>query len=199
MNIKNIDWEKIKNLVPVIVQHYETGQVLMLGYMNQQALTTTLQTNKLTFYTRSRKSLWTKGETSGNYLNLKQLDLDCDQDAILALVEPEGPTCHLGNNSCFNSTMFIGQTLTSLESVIKQREVEKPANSYTCELLDKGINKIAQKVGEEAVETVIAALKEDDERLCNEMADLLYHLLVLLRARNLPISSVFNLLTTRTG
>lgn len=197
-NIEILAWEKMQGLLPVIVQHAKTSAVLMLGYMNKEALETTLATNYLTFYSRSKKRLWQKGETSGNKLKLIKIIPDCDQDTLLIIAEPLGPVCHQGTATCFGASPETDwQFIRDLEILIQERELLKPKDSYTTQLFDSGIDKIAQKVGEEAVEVVIAAIKQSDQAVCNEAADLLFHLLVLLRARKMEIADVINVLKTR--
>jgi len=197
-NATALAWDKMDGLLPCIVQDKNTGTVQMLGYMNQDALTKTLETGKVTFYSRSKNRLWMKGETSGNTLDLHQLTVDCDQDALLALVTPNGPTCHLGTNSCWNdeaepTLAFLGQ----LNRVLGERKGADPESSYTARLYNKGIKRIAQKVGEEGVETALAATVHDLEELKNESADLLYHLLVLLQASDVELSEVMDVLKNR--
>lgn len=192
-----IDWQKCAGLLPAIVQHVNSGQVLMLGFMNSLALEQTLKTQKVTFYSRTKQALWVKGETSGHYLQFHDCFLDCDSDALLILAMPAGPTCHRNTAACFHNDAYTWQPLRDLENKLIERRQQKSEDSYTVKLLEKGIHKVAQKVGEEATETVIAALVESDERVCNEAADLLYHLLVLLQARNLSIAQVFSVLHSR--
>lgn len=198
-NATALAWDKMDGLLPCIVQDKNTGTVQMLGYMNQDALAKTLETGKVTFYSRSKNRLWMKGETSGNTLDLHQLSVDCDQDALLALVTPNGPTCHLGTNSCWNdeaepTLAFLGQ----LNRVLGERKGADPESSYTARLYDKGIKRIAQKVGEEGVETALAATVKDLDELKNESADLLYHLLVLLQASDVELSEVMDVLKARS-
>lgn len=198
-NATALAWDKMDGLLPCIVQDKNTGTVQMLGYMNQDALDKTLETGKVTFYSRSKNRLWMKGETSGNTLDLHQLTVDCDQDALLALVTPNGPTCHLGTNSCWNdeaepTLAFLGQ----LNRVLGERKGADPESSYTARLYDKGIKRIAQKVGEEGVETALAATVKDLDELKNESADLLYHLLVLLQASDVELSEVMEVLKARS-
>ncbi len=198
MNDINIDFDKQNGLVPAIVQDNETKQVLMLGYMNAGALQKTRESGLVTFFSRSRQKLWTKGETSGNYLNVAEIKVDCDNDTLLILANPKGATCHTGNYSCFGTPKNnILAFLPQLQNLIDRRRIEMPENSYTTILFNKGIDKIAQKVGEEAVETVIEAKNANDEKLLNESADLIYHLIVLLSARNLSISDVEQVLIER--
>lgn len=184
-------------LMPVIIQHAHTRQVLMLGYMNHEALNLTLESQVVTFYSRSKQRLWTKGETSGNILNLKSYHIDCDQDALLMLVEPVGPTCHTGSTSCFE-TADDDRFLYQLEEVIAQKLADNnPEESYTARLVQKGIAKVAQKVGEEGVEVVIEAMRDEPEKLLGESADLLYHLIVLLKAKGFSLADVEAVLKSR--
>ncbi|MBQ7999382.1 MAG: bifunctional phosphoribosyl-AMP cyclohydrolase/phosphoribosyl-ATP diphosphatase HisIE [Bacteroidales bacterium] len=189
-SIDELDFQKSGNsLIPAIIQDYTTLKVLMLGYMNREALEKTLEDKKVTFYSRSKQRLWTKGESSGNFLFAREILKDCDNDTILIKAEAVGPTCHTGSNSCFNSSDDEG-FIRKLQRVIERRKIERPQGSYTVELFDKGVNKIAQKVGEEAVETVIEAIDGNDERLIYEASDLIYHLLVLLAHKNMNISDL---------
>ncbi|ALO15389.1 bifunctional phosphoribosyl-AMP cyclohydrolase/phosphoribosyl-ATP diphosphatase HisIE [Salinivirga cyanobacteriivorans] len=198
MDSSKINFEKQNGLVPAIVQDATTRQVLMLGYMNKEAVERTLKSGKVTFYSRSRQEIWVKGETSGNTLNLIDIYPDCDNDTLLVMATPEGPTCHTGNYNCFaTKKTSIMEFLPQLQSVIEQRKNEMPAGSYTTSLFEKGIDKIAQKVGEEAVETVIEAKNTNDKLLLNESADLIFHLMVLLSKRNLSIEKVEEILITR--
>jgi phosphoribosyl-AMP cyclohydrolase / phosphoribosyl-ATP pyrophosphohydrolase len=195
---QKLDWKKADGLLPAIVQHWQSGAVLMLGYMTPAALSQTLQSGKVTFWSRSKQRLWTKGESSGNRLQLKSVHADCDQDAILVTAEPLGPTCHLGTASCFGDASAPPLAfLADLDRLVASREVERPAGSYTTELFEGGLRRIAQKVGEEGVETALAAVVEDDEAVLGEAADLVYHLLILLRARKLDINAVVATLQTR--
>jgi len=202
MMIENLAWEKMGNLIPAIVQDAFDGRVLMQGFMNKDALTATLESGKVSFWSRSRQELWTKGETSGNTLDLVEIHVDCDRDCLLVLARPEGPTCHLGYDTCFDAEGRVIPELTflaDLERVIAQRDVDRPKDSYTTTLLESGIKRIAQKVGEEGVETALAAAAGEDEELLNESADLLYHLLVLLRSRKLELGSLVEVLKVRHG
>jgi phosphoribosyl-ATP pyrophosphohydrolase/phosphoribosyl-AMP cyclohydrolase len=198
-----LDWTKSERtggeaLLPAIVQHWQTGAVLMLGYMNAAALQQTQQSGKVTFYSRSKQRLWTKGETSGDFLLLKSLHADCDNDTLLVSAEPLGPTCHLGTQSCFGDASTPPLAfLSTLDALITQRERERPAGSYTTKLFDGGVRGIAQKVGEEGVETALAAVVQDDAALRGEAADLIFHLLVLLRARGVDFASVVATLQDR--
>ena len=187
-----IDFEKCGGLVPAIIQDAQTKNVLMLGYMNQEALDKTLETKKVTFWSRSRNCLWTKGETSGNFLHLIDIKIDCDNDTLLVKANPDGPTCHTGTDTCWgevneqDSLLF----LTELQDFINRRHDEMPEGSYTTKLFKDGINKIAQKVGEEALETVIEATNGTSEHLVYEASDLLYHLVVMLASKGLRIEQV---------
>ncbi|HEX4377402.1 MAG TPA: bifunctional phosphoribosyl-AMP cyclohydrolase/phosphoribosyl-ATP diphosphatase HisIE [Steroidobacteraceae bacterium] len=193
-DIDRIDWKKSDGLVPAVAQHNMTGAVLMLGYMNQEALKLTLQRGRVVFFSRTRGRLWEKGEQSGNTLRLVDLRLDCDVDALLVTAMPTGPVCHLGTQTCFgNEAITDGERLAfllELEQLIGQRISEKPDGSYTAQLFEKGMRRMAQKVGEEGVEVALAAVTEPDDPFLGECADLLYHLLVLLRARSLRLDTV---------
>ena len=197
-----LDFEKYADkLVPAIVQDAETGTVLMLGFMNEQAVASTQETGRVTFYSRSRQRLWTKGETSGNYLDVVSIKADCDNDTLLIKAKPKGPICHTGAATCFGETNQRPANpidlLTELEGVIDDRRDQKPEDSYVAKLFEKGINKIAQKVGEEAVELVIEAKDNDDDKFKSEAADLLFHYLILLRAKDVSISGVIDVLKMR--
>lgn len=192
-----IDFQKNNGLVPVIVQHYLTQQVLMLGYMNQEAWEKTQKEQKITFFSRTKKRLWTKGETSGNFLWVKEIMLDCDQDTLLIKVQPQGATCHKGTTSCFDETTHKG-FLYQLQNTIAQRIAEDDATSYTNKIFKKGINKVAQKVGEEAVELVIEAKDNNDTLFKNEAADLLYHLLILLHSKQHRLEDIEAVLYQRS-
>lgn len=193
-----LDWAKGDGLLPAIVQHWLTGEVLMLGYMNPQALAATQKSGHVTFFSRSKQRLWTKGETSGHVLALKSVRMDCDADTLLVLAEPHGPTCHNGTSSCFGDGVQppLG-FLAELDALIAQRHAERPAGSYTTKLFEGGIRRMAQKVGEEGVETALAAVAQDDDALLGEAADLVYHLAVALRARGLGLSDVAGVLSQR--
>jgi len=194
--MKQIDFTKGNGLVPVIIQDDATLQVLMLGYMNQEALEQTMREGKVTFFSRSKNRLWTKGETSGNFLFVKEILIDCDNDTILVKVNPAGPTCHTGTNSCFGADTAKG-FIYRLEKVINQRIDDNEKDSYTNNLFKKGINKIAQKVGEEAVELVIESKDDNINLFRNEAADLLYHLLILLKAKGVKINEIEEVLRER--
>lgn len=186
-----IDWAKSGGLVPAIVQHADDGRVLMLGYMDRTALATTLDTRRVTFFSRSRQQLWTKGAKSGNFLNTVSVAVDCDGDALLVHARPLGPTCHRGTATCFSGA------IAQLDAVIAARADADAEGSYTRRLLDAGIKRMAQKVGEEGVETALAAVGEDDAALLSEVADLVYHTLVLLRARGLGLAQLEDVLRAR--
>jgi phosphoribosyl-ATP pyrophosphohydrolase/phosphoribosyl-AMP cyclohydrolase len=191
-------WDKGDGLLPAVVQHAMDGRVLMLGYMNRAALAQTLAGSLVTFYSRSRQRLWIKGESSGHVLKLVSMHADCDADSLLLLADPVGPTCHRGTDSCFGDAAapalaFLGR----LDALVARRERERPADSYTTRLFEGGLRRIAQKVGEEGVETSLAAVAEDDAALLDEAADLIYHLIVLLRARGLGLGAVAETLATR--
>jgi phosphoribosyl-ATP pyrophosphohydrolase/phosphoribosyl-AMP cyclohydrolase len=194
-----IDWDKSDGLVPAIVQNGITGRVLMLGYMNAEALTLTQTSGLVTFYSRSRKCLWTKGKTSGNKLELTDIELDCDGDTLLVTAIPAGPTCHLERNSCFDRDVelpgfgFVGQ----LESIIENRMESPKSGSYTAQLMNAGIYRIAQKIGEEGVEVALAAAKGDHKEITSEAADLIYHVLVLLKHQGLEFADVAQQLQIR--
>jgi len=200
MNIDKLDFEKGDGLIPAIIQNADTFQVLMLGYMNKEALETTLEEERVTFFSRSKQRLWTKGETSGNYLDLVDIQKDCDEDTLLILANPHGTTCHTGEQSCFYQKDFKPKGdlnfLSDLEDLIISRKEQMPEGSYTTSLFNDGIDKIAQKVGEEAVETVIEA-KNEDHSLVDEVSDLIYHLLVLLVAKGVPLKNVIQRLKSR--
>ncbi len=187
-----IDFEKMGGLVPAIIQDATTKNVLMLGFMNEEAYEKTLATKHVTFWSRTRNTLWTKGETSGHFLNLVDMKIDCDNDTLLVRVNPVGPTCHTGTDTCWGEENEVNPLLflSELQSFIDKRKKEMPEGSYTTSLFTKGINKIAQKVGEEALETVIEATNGTDDHLVYEASDLLYHLIVLLTEKGLRIEDV---------
>ena len=192
----NIDFTKTNGLVPVIIQDEQTLEVLMLGYMNQEAYDKTTKEQRVTFFSRTKNRLWTKGEESGNFLNVKSISLDCDNDTLLIKVKPMGATCHTGSRSCFN-TEYNQNFVFKLEQIITDRYENPTAKSYINSLREKGLNKIAQKVGEEGVETVIAALAETETDLINEASDLVFHLLVLLKEKNLSLEDIAKNLESR--
>lgn len=195
MKIKKLDFKKGGGLIPAIIQDAATGQVLMLGYMNEQALKKTIKEKQVTFFSRSKERLWTKGETSGNTLELVDIQPDCDNDTLLVLANPQGPACHTGEDSCFYRKDFKPKAadlnfLSELEALIKSRKKELPGDSYTTYLFEKGIDKIAQKVGEEATETVIEAKNNKKAKFTGEAADLVFHLMVLLREKGVSLKKV---------
>jgi phosphoribosyl-ATP pyrophosphohydrolase/phosphoribosyl-AMP cyclohydrolase len=194
--MKTIDFTKGDGLVPVIIQNVNTLQVLMLGYMNEEAYTKTSKENRVTFFSRSKNRLWTKGEESGNFLAVKDIQIDCDNDTILIKAIPKGPTCHTGSTSCFKEETSKG-FLYELEQIIHQRIDENDEESYTNKLYKRGINKVAQKVGEEAVELVIEAKDNDADLFKNEAADLMYHYLILLKAKGFNLTDIEEILSER--
>jgi phosphoribosyl-ATP pyrophosphohydrolase/phosphoribosyl-AMP cyclohydrolase len=197
-DVSRLEWAKGDGLLPAIVQHWLSGEVLMLGYMNAEALERTQSTGQVTFYSRSKQRLWTKGESSGHVLALKSIRIDCDADTLLVQAQPHGPTCHLGTSSCFGEGVQppLG-FLAELDALVAQRHAERPPGSYTTKLFDGGIRRMAQKVGEEGVETALAAVAQDDHELLGEAADLIFHLTVMLRARGLSLTDVVVLLASR--
>lgn len=193
-----INFSKYENsLVPAIIQDAQTAKVLMLGFMNNDALLTTQQTGKVTFYSRTKQRLWTKGEESGNFLFVQDISLDCDNDTLLIKAIPKGPVCHTGSDTCFNEKNENSSFLFLLEEIIQQRKEQAPSESYVAKLFAKGINKVAQKVGEEAVELVIEAKDNNQELFLNEAADLLFHYLLLLNAKNIKLQEVIEVLEQR--
>lgn len=195
---KKLDWNKVGGMMPVIVQDAQTRQVLMLGYMTCDALDKTIATGKVTFFSRTRQELWTKGETSGNFLTLVSLYADCDQDTILVLVQPQGPTCHTGEISC-----FVGDSpspvsfLSELSALVHERNIQRPEGSYTTKLFESGKSRISQKVGEEGVELALAHMEGNAENILNEAADLVYHTVVLLENSGLSLDKVCKILQER--
>jgi len=199
-DLSRLDWAKGDGLLPAVVQHWQSGEVLMLGYMNAEALRHTQQSGQVTFYSRSKRRLWTKGESSGNVLTLKSLRIDCDADTLLVQADPIGPTCHTGTSSCFGDSADVRPPLgflADLDALVAERHAQRPAGSYTTTLFDGDIRRIAQKVGEEGVETALAGVVQDDGALLGEAADLIFHLTVLLRARGLSLVDVASLLADR--
>ena len=195
-----LDWAKGGGLLPAIVQDWRSGEVLMLGYMNRDALAATCVSGRVTFFSRSKQRLWTKGESSGHALVLKSIHVDCDADTLLVQAQPQGPTCHRGTTSCFGDGPAVRPPLgflAELDALVAARHAERPAGSYTSELFDGGIRRMAQKVGEEGVETALAAVAQDDAALLGEAADLLFHLTVALRARGLGLADVTAVLARR--
>lgn len=197
LDAASLAWDKQDGLLPTIVQDADSRRVLMLGYMNREALQVTRDSGKVTFFSRSKQRLWTKGESSGHGLTLVSIETDCDRDTLLVQARPQGPTCHLGTVSCFPEAP--GDVLGELDALIRRREAERPAGSYTTKLFEGGVRRIAQKVGEEGVETALAGVAQDDDALLGEASDLVYHLIVLLRARGLGLDDVRAVLATRRG
>ena len=195
IDIDALAWDKQGGLLPAIVQDAATLRVLMLGYMDREAIGTTLSSGKVTFFSRSKARLWTKGEGSGHVLELVAIEADCDADTLLVRALPHGPTCHLQRDSCFPAAPADG--LSELDALIARRERERPQGSYTTKLFESGVRRIAQKVGEEGVETALAAVAQDEDALLGEAADLLYHLTVLLRARGLSLGDARRVLAAR--
>ncbi|WP_162556608.1 bifunctional phosphoribosyl-AMP cyclohydrolase/phosphoribosyl-ATP diphosphatase HisIE [Proteus cibi] len=195
--LAQLDWEKVDNLMPVVIQNAISGDVLMLGYMSKDALNVTLESGNVTFYSRTKQRLWTKGETSGNFLKLVNIYPDCDNDTLLILANPLGPTCHNGTESCFAPAQSQWGFLYELENLLRERKNASPDSSYTARLYASGTKRIAQKVGEEGVETALAATVNDREELKNEASDLLYHLMVLLQDQSLSLSDVIGCLQAR--
>lgn len=198
----DIDWDKMNGMIPAIIQDAGSGAVLMLGYMNPEALAATESTRRVTFWSRSKQRLWTKGESSGHFLLVKEIAADCDRDSLLILAEPTGPVCHLGTATCWGSDApqsraeplaFLGQ----LESIIAARVADRPPGSYTTRLLDQGLGRVAQKVGEEGVELALAAVTQTDQEILGEAADLLFHVLLLLKAKGLSLTEVADTLESR--
>lgn len=193
----SVDFQKTDGLVPAIIQDHLSNKVLMLGYMNREALERTLSDGKVTFFSRSKNRLWTKGESSSNFLHLIDIAVDCDQDTLLIKARPDGPTCHTGADTCWNEKNVSNDFLQQLENVIRQRRDQPDDNSYTTSLFKRGINKIAQKVGEEAVELVIEAKDNNADLFLNEAADLLFHYLILLSAKGYELGDVVKILEGR--
>jgi phosphoribosyl-ATP pyrophosphohydrolase/phosphoribosyl-AMP cyclohydrolase len=203
MKVEEIDslaWDKGAGLLPTVVQDADSGAVLMLGYMNRESLRATLANKRVTFFSRSKNRLWTKGDTSGHFLDVVSVQADCDQDSLLITADPKGPTCHTGAQSCFGDVLTDAQGvsfLTRLEAVIAQRIRDRPDGSYTARLWSEGPTRIAQKVGEEGVEVALAAVTQPDDRLIGESADLLFHLALLLKSRNLSLADAVKELEQR--
>ncbi len=193
----SVDFQKSGGLVPAIIQDHLSNKVLMLGYMNRAALDQTLAEGKVTFFSRSKERLWTKGESSNNFLHLVDISVDCDQDSLLVKARPDGPTCHTGADTCWNEKNVSSDFLQQLENVIRQRRDQPDDASYTTSLFKRGINKIAQKVGEEAVELVIEAKDNNADLFLNEAADLLFHYLILLSAKGYELGDVVKILESR--
>lgn len=200
-NFESLDWRKGDGLLPAVVQDSRTGQVLMVAFMNRESLERTLATRKVTFFSRTKNRLWTKGETSNHFLNLVAIAADCDNDSILITASPDGPTCHIGTQSCFGDDIKADGAdlafLAKLEGVIAQRIAQRPDGSYTAKLWADGVTRMAQKVGEEGVEVALAAVTQDDQRLVGESADLLFHLALLLKSRGLSLAAAVQELEQR--
>jgi phosphoribosyl-ATP pyrophosphohydrolase/phosphoribosyl-AMP cyclohydrolase len=200
-NVRTLDFSKSDGLLPAVVQHVETGEVLMVGYMNAEALDATLERQRVVFFSRSKQRLWMKGETSGHVLDLVEIRTDCDRDALLVTARPNGPVCHVGTRTCFGNTAATAASglgfLSKLERVIELRSTESPEVSYTARLFAKGTKRIAQKVGEEGLEVALAGVAETDDKVISESADLLYHLLVLLKNRGITLANVVTELESR--
>lgn len=199
LTVGDVDFAKADGLVPGVVQHARTGQVLMVGFLDEDALRATLETGLATFFSRSRGQRWTKGETSGNTLAVEAVEVDCDRDTLLLHAIPSGPTCHTGEATCFGPEALPGSFVHELDALVASRHEERPEGSYTTSLFDGGVRRVAQKVGEEGVETALAAVVQDDAELLGESADLVYHLLVLLRSRGLGLADVERVLRERHG
>jgi phosphoribosyl-ATP pyrophosphohydrolase/phosphoribosyl-AMP cyclohydrolase len=198
IEVSKVDWKKLGGLLPVIVQDEKTLQVLMQAYMNEDALIQTLETGRVTFYSRTKERLWTKGESSGNFLELCTATMDCDDDALLITARPAGPTCHRETTSCFGEAKAPGVGfLSQLEKVIEKRFEQRPEGSYTTKMINSGLDRMAQKVGEEGVEVVIAAKNSDLEAFKGEAADLIFHLLLLLKAKSVSLDEVIDVLRAR--
>lgn len=197
--VADVDFGKADGLVPGVVQHARTGQVLMVGFLDEGALRATLETGLATFYSRSRGQRWTKGESSGHTLRVEAVEVDCDRDTLLLHCLPAGPTCHTGEATCFGPGATPGSFVHELDDLVGSRHEQRPEGSYTTSLFDAGVRRVAQKVGEEGVETALAAVVQDDEDLLGESADLVYHLLVLLRTRGLGLQDVERVLRERHG
>jgi phosphoribosyl-ATP pyrophosphohydrolase/phosphoribosyl-AMP cyclohydrolase len=197
INADELNFEKLGGLIPAVICDAQTNQVIMLGFMNKDAFTKTIDTKLVTFFSRTRNSLWTKGETSGNSLNLVEIKKDCDNDSLIVYANPVGPTCHLGTYSCFGVGKSNINFLNRLSELIKQRKIQLPENSYTTKLFQQGADRIIQKLGEEAIETVIAAKNRDKNEIVNETSDLLYHLLVMLAEQEIDFEDVVTKLIER--
>lgn len=196
-DLLNLNWKKTNGMIPAIIQDYSSNEILMHGYMNKDALLKTQKDGLVTFYSRTRNCLWTKGEISGNYLKVIEIGTDCDHDTLLILAESTGKTCHLGNTSCFFLKKYNINFLFELEKIIENRKDKFLNNSYTSILYKSGTSRIAQKVGEEAIETILAAMKKDRKELINESSDLIYHLIVLLHDQNISLNLVLDNLKKR--
>ncbi|MFX0539573.1 bifunctional phosphoribosyl-AMP cyclohydrolase/phosphoribosyl-ATP diphosphatase HisIE [Ornithinimicrobium sp. Y1847] len=199
LDVDDVDFSRGDGLVPGVVQHALSGQVLMVGFLDEPALRSTLETGMATFWSRSRQEQWVKGESSGNTLIVGAVEVDCDRDTLVLHCLPEGPTCHTGDQTCFGPDALPGSFLHLLDEVVRRREVDRPTGSYTASLFEGGLRRAAQKVGEEGVETALAAVAQDEEALVGEAADLVFHLMVLLRSRGLGLADVERVLRDRHG
>jgi phosphoribosyl-ATP pyrophosphohydrolase/phosphoribosyl-AMP cyclohydrolase len=202
LTLPTLDWQKMNGLVPAIVQDAASGAVLMLGYMNQEALAATTSTGRVTFFSRSKGRLWTKGESSGHFLEVRSISADCDQDTLLILAQPSGPACHLGTTTCWgqDAPRSLAQDLAflgTLEQIVAQRIATRPQGSYTAKLMDAGLTRIAQKVGEEGLELALAAVAQSDGEVIGEAADLLFHTVLLLKVKGLSLAQVVAELESR--
>lgn len=197
IEISRLNFSKLNGLIPAITVDDHTDKILMVGFMNEEALKLTLETKNVTFFSRSKKRLWTKGETSGNYFYLKNIISDCDNDSLIVYTDPQGPACHTGEYSCFGLDSTNINFLIQLNNLIKKRKTESPENSYTAELFKEGSERIIQKVGEESIEVIIAAMNKNKKNILNESADLIYHLLVMLTDNELELADVVNVLKQR--
>lgn len=202
LTMPDLDWDKLNGLAPAIVQHAGNGAVLMMGYMNREALAATTATGRVTFWSRSRGRLWTKGETSAHFLDVRSIAVDCDRDTLLILAEPRGPVCHLGTATCWGEGAPQSDAqrlafLSKLEHIIEQRIATRPPDSYTAKLLEAGVRRIAQKVGEEGLELALAAVAQSDEEIIGEAADLMYHSLLLLKSKGLSLAQIVAELAAR--
>lgn len=199
IDISKLNFNKLNGLIPAVIVDSGSDKILMLGFMNKQALTTTIESGKVTFFSRTKDTLWTKGETSGNYLIVKNIISDCDDDSIIIYAEPLGPTCHTGNYSCFGFEKDNNFSLQALNEIVNERKLKLPENSYTTKLFKEGSDRIIQKVGEEAVEVLIAAKNKSRREIIYESADLLYHLIVMLADNEINLSDVVDELKSRHG
>lgn len=197
IDIEKLNFEKLNGIIPAVIVDVTNDKVLMLGFMNKEAFKKTIDSKHVTFFSRTKNSLWTKGETSGNFLNLVDIKIDCDNDSLLIYANPQGPTCHTGNYSCFNIEKDSIKFLKELFELIKRRKVELPENSYTTKLFKQGENRIIQKVGEEAIETLIAAKNNEKVEIINEVSDLIYHLFVLLSEKEIELTEIVTNLENR--
>lgn len=197
IDISKLNFSKLNGLIPAIIVDDSSNKILMLGFMNEEALRISIESGKVTFFSRTKNRLWTKGETSGNFLLIKDINSDCDNDSIIIYVTPQGPTCHLGNYSCFNLKNENINFLLKLKDLVNQRKKDLPENSYTTKLFKEGSDRIIQKVGEEAIEVIIAAKNKSRQEIIYESADLLYHLIVMLAYNELSITDVVKELETR--